>query len=113
MHGTHWWLQGAKSTLFMFGWQRVFSSAWHRQCAVVFGTSMHPSCPPDINSPRLYRSSVASCVHIHVYMYVCVCACLEAGMNPVCASFALRLASFFTEYRIKVAGSGSYQFFIQ
>lgn len=117
MHGTHWWLQGAKSTLFMFGWQRVFSSAWHRQCAVVFGTSMHPSCPPDINSPRLYRGSVASRMPIHVYMYVCVCSCLEAGMNPAALLFTHPLHrdfhNFSTEYRIKVAGSGSYQFFIQ
>lgn len=71
MHGTHWWLQGAKSTLFMFGWQWALSSAWHRQCAVVFGTSSHPSCPPDIHSPYLHWASVASCVH------VCICMCLE------------------------------------
>lgn len=71
MHGTHWWLQGAKSTLFMFGWQRALSSAWHKQCAVVFGTSTHPSCPPDIHSTNLYWGSVASCVcvcmHLHVF----------------------------------------------
>ena len=69
MHGTHWWLQGAKSTLFMFGWQRVLSSAWHRQCAVVFGTSLHPSCPPDIHSPHLYWASVASCASVCMYAF--------------------------------------------
>lgn len=72
MHDTHWWLQRAKSTLFMFGWQRALSSAWQRQCAVVFGTPSLPSCPPDIHFPHLYRASVASCVCVFMYAFECV-----------------------------------------
>lgn len=90
MHGTHWWLQGAKSTLFMFGWQRVFSSAWHRQCAVVFGTSLHPSCPPDINSPHLYWASVASCVRVCMYAFA---MCLELCMYAVCCCLHILCAT--------------------
>lgn len=87
MHGTHWWLQGAKSTLFMFGWQRALSSAWHRECAVVFGTSLHPSCPPDIHSPHLYWVSVASSVRVSMYAFASVWnyACMPCA--PVCMFF--------------------------
>ena len=74
MHGTHWWLQGAKSTLFMFGWQWVLSTAWHRQCAVVFGTSSHPSCPPDL---RYSLSQLGLCSILRMCVYVCICMCLN------------------------------------
>lgn len=62
MDGSRWRLHGAKSTLFMFGWQRVFSSAWRTWCAVVFGTSLHPSCPPYMNYP--YPRSIR--IHKHI-----------------------------------------------
>lgn len=81
LHGTLWWLQGAKSTLFMFGWQRVFSSVWHTQCAVVFGTSLHPSCPPDINSTSL----LGLCCVLHVGVYVCICMRLELCTHAACS----------------------------
>lgn len=66
MHGTHWWLQGAKSTLFMFGRQ------WAR--SVLLGTDSvlwslaplcKPSCPPDIH----YSSSQPGLCNI-----LCMCA---------------------------------------
>lgn len=94
MHGTHWWLQGAKSTLFMFGWQRALSSAWHRQCAVVFGTSLHPSCPPDIHSPHLCWASVASCVCVCMYAFACVWSYACMPHAPVYMFFELQLRYF-------------------
>lgn len=94
MHGTHWWLQRAKSTLFMFGWQRALSSAWHRQCAVVFGTSLHPSCPPDIHSPQPYWASVASCVSVCMYAFACVWNFACTRCAHVCIFFELQLGYF-------------------
>lgn len=111
MHGTHWWLQGAKSTLFMFGWQRVFSSAWHRQCAVVFGTSLHPSCPPDINSPHLYWASVASCVRVYMYTFACVWNCAYMLRAPVYTVFELQL-TYFLHWISYNSSNGSHQCFI-
>lgn len=69
---------------------------------------------------KLSPSLSQLCCILHAYTCIYVCMHLHVFRSghepcgaPVYASFALRLTSFFTRYRIKVAGSGSYQFFIQ
>lgn len=51
------------------------------QWAVVFGTSLHPSCPPDIHSPSLLGLCSALCICV----YVCICMCLGLLVYAVCS----------------------------
>lgn len=86
MHGTHWWLQGAKSTLFMFGWQRALSSAWHRRVLWSLAPLCIPPVPPTYTPLSLLGlcsvlcMCVFVCMHLHVFgtMHVCcvlLCMC--------------------------------------
>lgn len=102
-----------KALYLCFGWQRVFSSAWHRQSAVVFGTSVHPSCPPRC---KLSASPSQPWCILHVWTgRACVCACVWKSVctTPPALVYTLGSTAANANYRFKVAASGFYQYFIR
>lgn len=116
-------LADARHTLVAAGSQKHFIYVWmaagvqfclaHTVCCGLWHLHASLLSPWHKLSPSLSQLCCILHAYTRIYMYVCICMCLEVGMNSALLLFALRLTSFFTEYRIEVAGSGSYQFFIQ